>query len=223
MEKFLHEQVFKRFIRMPYGHIMDCADLSGVAVIPTAEECRNYIPSIVAWTTPIADGAMFGGLYLYALCQRYAATPSEALKKDIGVLIRGLLLLCDISDVDGFIARGVADDGVTHYPCSSNDQTGPWILGLYFAMHSDAADADTKEEIRKRLYRTLRGFYRNDWQFRNEWEGTALGTYKSADFRNCAKFCLPRRWRESLASSAKRSSAHTQPKFRPRAFIPAAR
>ena len=188
MEKFLHEQVFKRFIRMPYGHIMDCADLSGVAVIPTAEECRNYIPSIVAWTTPIADGAMFGGLYLYALCQRYAATPSEALKKDIGVLIRGLLLLCDISDVDGFIARGVADDGVTHYPCSSNDQTGPWILGLYFAMHSDAADADTKEEIRKRLYRTLRGFYRNDWQFRNEWEGTALGTYKSADFRNCAKF-----------------------------------
>ena len=188
MENFLHEEVWKRFVRMPYGHIMDCADLTGNAVIPTAEECRNYIPSIVAWTTPIADGAMFGGLYLYALCKKYDMEPSTALKDEIYILIRGLLLLCDISDVDGFIARGVADDGVTHYPCSSNDQTGPWILGLWKAMHSDVTEADMKEEIRRRLFRTLNGFYQNDWCFRNEWAGTALGTYKSGDFRNCAKF-----------------------------------
>jgi hypothetical protein len=55
-------------------------------------------------------------------------------------------------------------------------------------MHSDATDAAQKEEIRGRLFRTLNGFYQNDWQFRNEWAGTALGTYKSRDFRNCAKF-----------------------------------
>lgn len=188
MEKYLHAQVFKRFVRMPYGHIVDSADLEGNAVIPTAEECRANLPSILAWSTPIANGAMFGGLYLYALCERYAAEPDGTLQKEIGVLIRGLLLLCDISEVDGFIARGVADDGVTHYPCSSNDQTGPWILGLWKAMHSDATDADMKEEIRKRLFRTLNGFYQNDWVFRNEWAGTALGSYKSGNFRNCAKF-----------------------------------
>ncbi len=188
MEKLLHGQVFGRFVRMPYGHIVDSADLSGNAVIPTAEECRNYIPSILAWATPIANGAMFGGLYLYALCEKYAISPDPSLKEEIALLRRGLFQLCDISEVDGFIARGVADDGVTHYPCSSNDQTGPWILGLWKAMHSDATDAEMKEEIRKRLYRTLNGFYRNDWQFRNEWAGTALGSYKSGDYRNCAKF-----------------------------------
>ena len=188
MEKKLHEQVWKRFVRMPYGHIVDSADLEGNAVIPTAEECRAYIPSILAWSTPIANGAMFGGLYLYALCEKYADAPTQTLKNEMDILIHGLFLLCDISEVDGFIARGVADDGVTHYPCSSNDQTGPWILGLWRAMHSSATDEAMKGEIRKRLERTLRGFYRNDWQFRNEWAGTALGTYKSGDFRNCAKF-----------------------------------
>ena len=188
MEKTLHSLVWKRYIRMPYGHFVDSADLEGNAVIPTAEECRNYIPSILAWSTPIANGAMFGGLYLYALCEKYAQAPDASLKNEMAILIRGLLQLCDVSEVDGFIARGVADDGVTHYPCSSNDQTGPWILGLYKAMHSDATDAEMKEEIRGRLYRTLNGFYQNDWQFRNEWAGTALGTYKSCDFRNCAKF-----------------------------------
>ena len=188
MEKKLHAQVWNRFVRMPYGHIVDSADLEGNAVIPTAEECRNYIPSILAWSTPIANGAMFGGLYLYALCEKYGALQEVSLKEEIATLVKGLLLLCDISEVDGFIARGVADDGVTHYPCSSNDQTGPWILGLWKAMHSDATDADMKGEIRKRLDRALRGFYQNDWSFRNEWEGTALGTFKSGDYRNCAKF-----------------------------------
>ena len=188
MEERLHEMVWKRFVRMPYGHIMDSADLDGNAVIPTAEECREYIPSILAYTTPIADGAMFGGLYLYALCKKYNDKPDEELKKEIHILINGLFMLCDVSKVDGFIARGVADDGVTHYPCSSNDQTGPWILGLWKAMHSDVTDVAMKEEIKKRLYRTLNGFYKNDWYFRNEWEGTALGTLKSGDWRDSAKF-----------------------------------
>ena len=34
----LHEQVWKRFIRMPYGHLLDYADESGGAIIPTAED-----------------------------------------------------------------------------------------------------------------------------------------------------------------------------------------
>ena len=113
-EKDLHSLVWKRYIRMPYGHLLDGAELDGSAVIPSAEECRAYIPSILAWTTPIADCAMFGGLYLYALCEKYESAPSEELKKELHILIKGLLLLCDVSDVDGFIARGVADDGVTH-------------------------------------------------------------------------------------------------------------
>ncbi len=184
----LHNIVWKRYIRMPYGHLLDSAEVDGTAVIPTAEECRNYIPSILAWTTPIADGAMFGGLYLYALLKKYEIEPSDALKEQLHTLVDGLLLLCDISDVDGFIARGVADDGKTHYPCSANDQTGPWILGLYKATKSTAFNDNEKKEIEKRLSRTLKGFIANDWHFKNEWEGTALGSFKTGDYRNCAKF-----------------------------------
>ena len=184
----LHSLVWKRYIRMPYGHLLDCADTEGNAVIPTADECRAFVPSILGWTTPIADCAMFGGLYLYALCEKYELCPSEHLRNELLTLINGLLLLCDISEVDGFIARGVADDGVTHYPCSSNDQTGPWILGLWKATHSSAIDESTNKEIKQRLCRTLGGFYRNDWMFRNELENTHLGSFKSKDWRNCAKF-----------------------------------
>ena len=51
MEKKLHEQVWKRFVRMPYGHIVDSADREGNAVIPTAEECRAYrfINGLYVW------------------------------------------------------------------------------------------------------------------------------------------------------------------------------
>ena len=184
----MHSLVWKRYIRMPYGHLLDCADINGNAVIPTADECRAYIPSILAWTTPIADCAMFGGLYLYALCEKYEYEPSEELKKELLIIIKGLLQLCDISDVDGFIARGVANDGVTHYPCSSDDQTAPWVLGLWKATHSSAVDGAMCEEIRKRLRRTLGGFYLNDWKFRNEIKGTDLGSLKTKDWRHCAKF-----------------------------------
>ena len=146
-EQNLHDLVWKRYIRFPFGHLLDSADLDGTAVIPTAEECRNYIPSILAWTTPIADGAMFGGLYLYALLKKYEIEPNDSLKEQLHTLVNGLLLLCDVSKVDGFIARGVADDGKTHYPCSSNDQTGPWILGLYKAFKSNAFNDSEKKEI----------------------------------------------------------------------------
>jgi hypothetical protein len=79
---------------------------------------------------PIENGAFFGGLYLYSLCEKYDFEPDAKLQNEIKILADGLLLLCDVCKCDGCIARGVADDGVSHPPFSSEDQFGPWMLGL---------------------------------------------------------------------------------------------
>jgi len=155
--KKLHKIVWERFIRMPYGHLLDAADLNGDCFIPTAQECQNCIPNIMSYATAIADCAFFGGLYVYGLCEKYDRAPDAQTKKEIHILVDGLLLLCDIGKVDGFIARGVADDGITHYPTTTEDQVGPWLLGLWRTMHSSVADEALQEKIRPRLVRTLRG------------------------------------------------------------------
>ena len=43
----------------------------------------------------------------------------------------GLLFLASLGHTPGFIARGVATDGKTTYPMGSNDQTTPWLYGLW--------------------------------------------------------------------------------------------
>lgn len=183
----LHDLVWRRYVRMPYGHLVDCADRDGNMVIPTKEECLAYVPSILAWSTPIANSAMFGGLYGYALLEQYDQAPTQRLGDEINTLIDGLLLLCDVSKIDGFIARGVADDGVTHYPCSSNDQTGPWLLCMWRALRSSSVSEERKREIKQRIKRTVGGFCQNGWLLKNELEGPALGDFKAGDWRNCAK------------------------------------
>ena len=43
----LHELVWRRYIRMPYAHLLDAADEHGNAHIPTAEEIKQHAPSAV--------------------------------------------------------------------------------------------------------------------------------------------------------------------------------
>ncbi len=185
--EYLHNSIWHRFIRMPYGHLLDAADTDGNAFIPTAEECRNCIPNIMSYTTSIADCAFFGGLYLYGLCEKYDLAPDEKLKQEINILVDGLLLLCDVSKVDGFIARGVADDGVTHYPTTTVDQVGPWLLGIWRVIHSTVADDDLCNKIRPRLIRTLKGIVAADWHLPIEWKGKTNGGLVRKDWRGVSQ------------------------------------
>ena len=183
----LHDLLWRRFIRMPYGHLLDAADELGNAHIPTAEEVAAGLPNVMSYSTSIADCAFFGGLYLYGLCEQYDLAPTDRLKEEVQILANGLLLLCDIGKVDGFIARGVATDGVTHYPCSSTDQVGPWVLGLWRLLHSPAADVSLCAEIRPRLERTLSGLIAAGWDIPTEWEGVSKGSFAHKDWRGVAK------------------------------------
>lgn len=156
----LHALVFRRFIRMPYGHLLDYCDTDGSTGIPTPEECRACIPNPMGWWTPIENGAFFGGMYLYALLQGYAQEPAVETAESIRILVKGMKLLQDVGQTEGFIARGVATDGISHYPCSSEDQVFPWILGMYAYYKSTLCTF--QEDIRNRLLRELDAYWPRD-------------------------------------------------------------
>jgi len=133
----LHTQVWSRFLHKPYGIVLDYADQDGNAIIPTPEECVRSMPNPLGWWTPIENGAFFTGLYLGGLTEAFRLSPSEKLKNEILTLIGGLFRLQDVGNTPGFIARGVATDGTSHYPMGSDDQTAPWVYGLYKALQCD--------------------------------------------------------------------------------------
>ncbi len=209
----LHREVWERYVRRPFGHILDYADENGNTVYPTAEECRSCVPNVLSWTTPIENGAFFTGLYLYGLCERYDGAPDEGTKDEIDLLTKGLFLLCDISKVDGFIARGVAEDGVSHYPFSSEDQVGPWLLGLWRLRRSKACGEELRGEIDRRLLRTLRGVRAAGYRIPTEWKAAdgsviARGSYCHADWRGVCKGMFAAHLTEALDPAYEGEYAH---------------
>ncbi len=44
-DSFFHNQVWKRFMRLPYGHIVDYTDGEGTVFFPTAEDCKRSVPN----------------------------------------------------------------------------------------------------------------------------------------------------------------------------------
>ena len=183
----LHSIVWKRYIRMPYGHLIDYASPDGNTVFPSKEQCESDFPNPMGWWTPSENGSFFTGLYLAALTEKYKLNPNEKTASEINLLVKGLFLNQDVSEVDGFIARGVADDGISHYKLSSEDQVGPWVYGLWCAYESDATDKTVKEEIKVHISREMEGLCRNGFNIPCEITGYTWGSFIRGDFRGCAK------------------------------------
>ncbi|MBT3292348.1 MAG: hypothetical protein HN380_33830, partial [Victivallales bacterium] len=123
-----------------------------IGEIPTPEDCREGRPNAIGWWSPIENGPMFTGLYLPAICGRARRSGSAVDRAEAGRLARGLLLAASVSDVPGFIARGVGTDGKCHYPLGSTDQTLPWFYGL----HAYAVSGLPDETERKRVVAKMR-------------------------------------------------------------------
>jgi len=183
----LHTQVWSRFLHKPYGIVLDYADQDGNAIIPTPEECVRSMPNPLGWWTPIENGAFFTGLYLGGLTEAFRLSPSEKLKNEILTLIGGLFRLQDVGNTPGFIARGVATDGTSHYPMGSDDQTAPWVYGLYKALQCDFLTKELRTEIKARLLQVIQILEKNNWLVPTEWEGQYNGGYMEPDFRAVAR------------------------------------
>ena len=91
---------------------------------------------------------MFTGIYLPAVCERARRSGNAADKAEAGRLAQGLLLLAaSVSDVPGFIARGIGTEGRCHYPLGSEDQTLPWFYGLHAYVLSGLPDEEERLQV----------------------------------------------------------------------------
>ena len=124
--------------------------LDYVGEIPTPEDCQLGRPNAIGWWSPIENGPMFTGMYLPAMCERARRSGAAEDKANARRLAEGLVKCASVSDVPGFIARGMGTDGRCHYPLGSDDQTHPWFLGLHaYCMSGLPSDAERKQIVQK--------------------------------------------------------------------------
>lgn len=181
-----HRELWRRFIDK-YGIMIDFADMDGNVSLPTPEECKAGKPNALGWWAPIENGAMFNGLYMDAAVNRWKRTKSDADASKARKLMEGLLLLNSISDVKGFVGRGVSTDGKSHYPMGSNDQTMPWFLGLWRYWESELAAPEEKTRIAKHLVETAEEIARLGWQMPAEEPFKLRGSFNGFHFEEAAR------------------------------------
>ncbi|GGG86893.1 hypothetical protein GCM10007415_20670 [Parapedobacter pyrenivorans] len=158
-----HEEIWHRFID-EYNVLIDFADYDGSFIRPEADEYRMLKPNALAWWTPTENGSMFNGLYLDAICRRWALTHQEADKEKARRLVKGLLFLASVGDKSGFIARSVATDGKTPPAMGSNDQSSPWFYGLWRYVYAGLADDAERDLIVAKMTEVAEALVQTGWR-----------------------------------------------------------
>lgn len=161
-----------------------------VGELPTPEDCALGRPNAIGWWSPIENGPMFTGLYLPAMCERARRSGLQADREQVWQLVQGLLLCASVSDVPGFVARGVGTDGRCHYPLGSDDQTHPWFLGLHAFWASDLGTAQQRATVAAKVREVgeaLRGY---GWRCPADgaFRGGFRGGYTGHLFRDAARY-----------------------------------
>lgn len=163
-------ELWKKFIDQ-YGIIHDF-----VGEVPTPDDCTLGKPNAIGWWSPIENGPFFTGLYLPAACERAHRTGLEIDRNKARLLAQGLLTCASVSDVPGFIARGVGTDGKCHYPMGSTDQSIPWFYGLYCYIKSDIPGTEERKMVVKKIEEVVNAIRLNDWKF--PCDGSFKGQYR---------------------------------------------
>lgn len=153
-----HAELWRRFVD-EHHMVLDYTDLDGSIVRPTPDDCRNMMPSALSWGVPIEDGPMFNGLYLDAMCNRWKLSGKETDRAKARRLVDGLLFLASRGSTPGFIARGVATDGTTTYPMGSNDQTMPWLYGMWRYIQDGVALPDERPKLVTKFSEIVAGLW----------------------------------------------------------------
>lgn len=157
-------ELWARFIAPAHGTVLTFAGLGGEVILPTAEDCAAARPNGMSWSTPISDGALYGGLLLDGLCLRWRRQRTAQAAMQARQVARGLVALGRASRVPGFVARGFAADGRGYYPASSEDQVMPWAYGLWRYARSGLADEAERREIVILLEQAVAAVAGHGWQ-----------------------------------------------------------
>jgi len=181
-----HAEIWSRFIDK-HGVMLDFTDLDGSVDLPTPEECRAGKPNALGWWSPIENGAMFTGSYLEMMVNRWEHTRDDADAAKARRLMKGLFLLNSISDVPGFVGRGVSTDGRSHFAMGSDDQTFPWFLGLWRFHQSDLATDEERNRIRQRFETTTAALLKHIWRIPAEAPFGTRGSFLGYEFDDTAR------------------------------------
>lgn len=184
-----HTEIWRRFIDK-HGIMIDFADLDGSVSLPTPEELSEGKPNALGWWAPIENGAMFNGLYMDAAVNRWRHSESAEDAAKARKLMEGLLLLNSISDVKGFVGRGVGTDGKSHYKMGSNDQTLPWFLGLWRYLDSGLATDAERANITKHLVDTAEAIIAMNWSMPAEPPFGKRGAFTGFSFDSAPRMLL---------------------------------
>ena len=173
-----NQQLWSKFIDQ-YGIIYDF-----VGDLPTPEDCRLGRPNAIGWWSPIENGPFFTGLYLTAACERARISGSKTDKEKARLLADGLLKCASVSDVKGFIVRGIGTDGQCHYPLGSVDQTIPWYLGLYSYLMSDIPTSEHRQLVMNKIQEVTSVLESLDWKLPcdGDFKGEFRGDIKSNNY-----------------------------------------
>lgn len=179
-----HTELWRRFVDSQ-GVIRDF-----VGETPTPEDCREGRPNAIGWWSPIENGPMFTGLYLPAACERARRSGDPVDRENVRRLVAGLLTCASVSNVPGFIARGVGTDGKCHYPLGSDDQTHPWFLGLHAYWRSDLPTKEERTQIAAKLREVGDVLEASGWRCPCDgaFTGDSRGAYRGHMFRDAVRY-----------------------------------
>jgi len=197
-----HAEMWRRFVDQ-YGIVLDFTDLDGKVSLPTPEECREGKPNALGWWAPIENGAMFNGLYMDGAIGRWQHTHADADAAKARKLMDGLLKLASISDVPGFVGRGVSTDGRSHYPMGSNDQTSPWFFGLWRYLGSGLATAAERERIKAKLVEVADAIVAMKWTMPAERPFGRRGSFNGFEFDSAPRLLFVTKFLHELTGDAK--------------------
>jgi len=179
-----HSELWRKFVDS-HGIIRDF-----VGDLPTPEDCTLGKPNAIGWWSPIEDGPMFTGLYLPAACERARRTGDAVDKANARRLMQGLIKCASISDVPGFIARGIGTDGKCHYPLGSDDQTHPWFYGLHAYFTSGLATAEERQQITAKVREVAGVLQTTAWKCPCDgaFKGEFRGGFQGHLFRDAVRY-----------------------------------
>ena len=179
-----HRVLWSKFVDR-HGVILDF-----VGEIPTPEDCSLGRPNAIGWWSPIENGPMFTGLYLPAACERARRSGDAVDKANARRLASGLLKCASVSDVPGFIARGVGTDGKCHYPLPSDDQTHPWFYGLHAYAMSGLPSAEDRKQVADKMREVADALEALSWKIPCDgaFKGQFRGAFKGHLFRDAARY-----------------------------------
>lgn len=140
----------------------------GFRWLPTPEQIAREFPNAPGWGTGMENCALNAAQVLPGALLRHSIAPDSRTEYEAQTLLAGLLRLFRVARDPGFLPRGVALDGVSHYPNSSADQYTMVLYALHAWCTYPMASAAQKQQIRDIWQRVLLRWERHDWQDRRE-------------------------------------------------------